>query len=81
VSATAMWNPHLTRDTESMLGRRFQPEFPLKLLAKDLGYALKTAGDDASMPTVRAVRDLFQTAIAEGLGDLNMTAVARLFDR
>jgi 3-hydroxyisobutyrate dehydrogenase len=80
VSATAMWNPHLTRDAESMLTGNFETKFPIKLLEKDLGYTVKTAGGDAAVPTVSAVRKVFQRAIVENLGDLNMTAVVKLFD-
>jgi 3-hydroxyisobutyrate dehydrogenase len=49
-------------------------------LEKDLGYTVKTAGGDAAVPTVSAVRKVFQRAIDENLGDLNMTAVVKLFD-
>jgi 3-hydroxyisobutyrate dehydrogenase len=80
VSATAMWNPHLTRDAESMLSGDFATKFPIRLLEKDLGYTVKTAGGDAEVPTVSAVRDLFQRAIKQNLGDLNMTAVVKLFE-
>ena len=81
VSATAMWNPHLSRDMESMLDGDFQTRFPIKLLAKDLGYVVKTAGGDAAPPTVGAVRAVFQKAIDENLGDLDMTAIVKLFDK
>jgi 3-hydroxyisobutyrate dehydrogenase len=41
-----------------------------------------TAADgDASVPTVSAARDVFQKAINEKLGDLNMTAVVKLFEK
>jgi len=80
VAATAMWNPHLTRDAESMLSGNFETKFPIKLLEKDLSYTVKTAGGDASVPTVSAVRNVFQRAIDAKLGDLNMTAVVKLFD-
>jgi hypothetical protein len=33
------------------------------------------------MPTVSAVRSIFRRAIDENLGNLNMTAVARLFSK
>jgi len=80
VSATAMWNPHLTRDMKSMLSNNFETQFPVRLLEKDLNYTVKTAGGDAFMPTVSVVRDVFQRAIDENLGNLNMTAVVKLFD-
>jgi 3-hydroxyisobutyrate dehydrogenase len=80
VAATTMWNSHLTRDAESMLSGNFETKFPIKLLEKDLGYTVKTAGGEAAVPTVSAVRKVFQRAIDEHLGDLNMTAVVKLFD-
>jgi 3-hydroxyisobutyrate dehydrogenase len=75
-----MWNPHLTRDAESMLSGNFETKFPINLLEKDLAYTVKTAGGDAAVPTVSAVRNVFQRAIDQNLGDLNMTAVVKLFD-
>lgn len=41
---------------------------------------MKTAGTDASTPAVSVVRDVFQRAIDENLGALNMTAVVKLLD-
>jgi 3-hydroxyisobutyrate dehydrogenase len=70
VSATAMWNPHLARDTESMLSGNFQVLFPIKLLAKDLDYTVRSAGGHSSVPTVSAARDVLQKAISKRLGDL-----------
>jgi 3-hydroxyisobutyrate dehydrogenase-like beta-hydroxyacid dehydrogenase len=63
-----------------MLSGNFESHFPIKLLVKDLNYTVKTAGGNASVPTISAVRDLFQRAMDEQLGELNMTAVVRLFD-
>ena len=81
VAGTAMWNPHLTSDKESMLSSDFETHFPIKLLAKDLNYTVKTAGGDASAPTVSAALGVFEKAINEQLGDLNMTAVVKLFEK
>ena len=36
VSATAMWNAHLTRDTESMLKGNYEAQFPVKLSREGL---------------------------------------------
>jgi 3-hydroxyisobutyrate dehydrogenase len=80
VAATPLWNPHLTSDTGSMLSGNFESRFPVKLLLKDLTYTVKTAGGDAFVPTVSAVRNVFQKAMDEELGDLNMTAIVKLFD-
>ena len=73
--------PHLTSDTQSMLSGNFESRFPIKLLLKDLNYTVKTAGGDASVPTVNAVRDVFQKTMNEQLGDLNMTAVFKLYQK
>jgi 3-hydroxyisobutyrate dehydrogenase len=81
VAATRLWSAHLTGDAESMLSGNFEPHFPIKLLLKDLTYTVKTAGEDASVPTVSAARDVFQKAMNEKLGDLDMTAVVRLFEK
>jgi 3-hydroxyisobutyrate dehydrogenase len=80
VSATAMWNPHLDRDAKSMLACDFATQFPVKLLEKDLAYAVKTAGGNGLTPTVSAARGVFEKAIDEGWGEQNMTAVVKLFD-
>jgi len=81
VAATPLWSSHLSSDTDSMLSGNFESHFPIKLLVKDLNYTVKTAGGDASVPTISAVRDLFQKAMNEQLGDLNMTAVVKLFEK
>ena len=64
-----------------MLTDNFETQFPVRLLEKDLGYTVETGGGEASMPTVSAVRSIFRRAIDENLGNLNMTAVARLFSK
>ncbi len=79
VAATPLWSPHLTSDTDSMLSGDFASRFPVKLLLKDLEYTVKTAGGEASVPTVSAVRGVFQQAMDAQLGELNMTAVVKLF--
>jgi 3-hydroxyisobutyrate dehydrogenase len=81
VSATAMWNPHLSRDAESILTSNFKTLFPVRLLEKDLDYTVQTGGGEASMPTVSTVRNILRRAMDENLGDLNMTAVAKLFSK
>jgi 3-hydroxyisobutyrate dehydrogenase len=81
VAATPLWSPHLTSDTDSMLSGHFEPHFPVELLVKDLDYTVKTAGGAAAVPTVSAVRGLFQRAMDAQLGELNITAVIELFQK
>ena len=54
----------------------FTPKFMVKLMAKDLSYALKAAGSRGLTPnTARAALDVFQRAIDSGHGDQDMSAV------
>jgi 3-hydroxyisobutyrate dehydrogenase len=63
-----------------MLADRFEPMFPTNLVAKDFRYALATAEPDRSaLPIVRAASILFEDALTRGLGNQNLTAVARLY--
>ena len=50
------------------------------IAAASFRASVKTAGGDAAVPTVSAVRKVFQRAIDENLGDLNMTTVVKLFE-
>lgn len=60
-----------------MLENKHDAMFPVQLVAKDFGYAI---GDAANvMPVVDTVRLVFERAIANGLGDANLTAIAQLY--
>ena len=61
-----------------MLAGRNDPLFPVELVAKDFGYVLGEQA--ATMPVTLAAAQLFDRALARGLGDANLTAVARLYD-
>ena len=60
----------------------FTPNFPLRLLTKDLGYAIRE-GEKLSIEllTVTAALKEFQKAMAAGYGDKDMAAVVELFRR
>lgn len=59
-----------------MVARKFAPMFPIALVEKDLGYALKAS----SLPMVEAAQGVFLNAIAAGHGEQNITGVAQLYD-
>lgn len=60
-----------------MLVDKRDPMFPVELVAKDFGYAI---GDvHGQMPVSTAVLDVFNKAIAVGLGDANLTAISALY--
>lgn len=60
----------------SILAKSFKPAFPIELLEKDLDYLAEAA---SALPVVAAARAVFARAQALGLGDENVTAVARLY--
>ncbi|HEY5234524.1 MAG TPA: NAD(P)-dependent oxidoreductase [Verrucomicrobiae bacterium] len=58
----------------------FTPNFPLRLLAKDLGYAIREGGKlSVELLTVTAALKIFQQAMAAGYGEKDLAAVVELF--
>jgi len=54
----------------------FSPHFFLRLMAKDVGYAIQEARQrNLSLPTAAAALAVFQQAIANGYGEQDFTAV------
>jgi 3-hydroxyisobutyrate dehydrogenase len=59
-----------------MLAGDFSPHFLLRLMTKDLGYALDEAGHQGvALATAEAALGQFRAAIAAGLGDKDMAAI------
>jgi 3-hydroxyisobutyrate dehydrogenase len=59
-----------------MLAGDFTPHFLLRLMTKDLGYALDEAGHQGvALATAEAALGRFRAAIAAGLGDKDMAAI------
>jgi 3-hydroxyisobutyrate dehydrogenase-like beta-hydroxyacid dehydrogenase len=56
----------------------FDPHFTLKLMAKDLSYAVKEASArDIRLRSASSALEIFEEAIAAGHGDEDFSAVAR----
>lgn len=79
VAATPVWSVVAGRAANSMLNKNFTPQFPVQLIEKDFGYTVGSAAAPEAVPTIAAARGVFQKAIAQGLGDQNMTSVVELF--
>jgi 3-hydroxyisobutyrate dehydrogenase len=63
-----------------MTGADFTPNFLLRLMAKDLGYAIEEAARvSVDLHTGTAALELFQRAAAAGYGDQDIAAVVRQF--
>jgi 3-hydroxyisobutyrate dehydrogenase len=79
ISGTAAWSPAAGNLSANMLAGNFAPQFPVELIEKDFGYAVRAAGSAEAVPTIAAARNVFQTAIQHGFSPENMTSVVRLF--
>ena len=56
--------------------RDFAPNFVLRLMAKDLAYAIKQAGEcDVKLQTAAAALAVFDQAVAAGFGEKDFSAV------
>lgn len=65
-----------------MKARDFSPNFPLKLMAKDLKYAIDAAASHSvPLATARAALHTMRQAIEVGLGDEDFSAVVELLRR
>ncbi len=64
----------------AIVAGRFEPQFPIALVAKDLRYAVAAAeAGSAPLPLTQRLRELFERAEASGLGAENITAIAKLY--
>ncbi|BBP76744.1 3-hydroxyisobutyrate dehydrogenase [Pseudomonas sp. Ost2] len=81
VGATSVSSIASQRSAASMTAGNFAPQFPVALIEKDFGYAVSAAGGAAAAPTIEAARQVFSSASQQGLGELNMTSVVKLFAR
>lgn len=73
-------SPAVSLAGDAILAERFEPMFPVELVAKDLRYANQTAEAVSSeLPITHAARTTFERAASAGHGSENINAVARLF--
>ncbi|KAF1018706.1 MAG: 2-hydroxy-3-oxopropionate reductase [Pseudomonas sp.] len=79
VGATSVSSIAAQRSAASMTAGNFAPQFPVSLIENDFGYVVSAAGGAQAAPTIEASRKVFSAAVEQGLGDLNMTGVVRLF--
>ena len=79
IADTPVCSPAAKNAAKAIVASKFAPLFPLKLVAKDLGYAIATAKDNkAKLPLIETTKKICQTAILQGYGANNITAIARL---
>jgi 3-hydroxyisobutyrate dehydrogenase len=75
---SALASPLIKRMVTSMGTNDFTPNFPLKLMAKDIGYAINEAGRiGVPLQTALPALDVFRNAVEKGLGDQDFSAVVK----
>lgn len=75
---SALASPLIKRMLTSMGTNDFTPNFPLKLMAKDIGYAINE-GSRVGVPlqTALPALEMFKHAVEKGLGDQDFSAVVK----
>ncbi len=80
VNGGAPGSPILKLLSGRMTAPDYTPNFPLRLMTKDLAYAIEEAGrSGVRLNTAMAALGVFKDAIASGHGDKDMSAVAEPF--
>lgn len=74
----ALASPLIKRMLASMAANDFTPNFPLKLMAKDIGYAIKEA-ENCGVPLRTAVPalEILRHSVDKGFGDQDFSAVIK----
>jgi 3-hydroxyisobutyrate dehydrogenase len=75
---SALASPLVKRMLASMAADDFTPNFPLKLMTKDIGYAIQEAARcGLPLHTAPPALDVFKHAVEQGLGDQDFSAVVK----
>jgi len=78
LSKTAVIGPAFTGKFDKILRHDYSPQFPLRLMNKDLGLALKEAGEkNLSLPAAEAAYGVTREAVKQS-GDLDLSAITPL---
>src|SRR5438132_5703358 len=65
-----------------MINGNFEPSFTLKMMKKDLDTINATAKElDTSLPMTKLANEIYQNAIANGLGELDYTGILAFIER
>jgi 3-hydroxyisobutyrate dehydrogenase len=78
LSNSALASPLIKRMLSAMAADDFTPNFPLKLMTKDIGYAINEAARcGLPLQTAAPALEVFKHAVGEGLGDQDFSAVVK----
>lgn len=77
LSSTSSWAPVAGYLTSLMRSDSHAPQFPIELMAKDMGY-VTGLGQPGDLPLAETLQRRLRAAINAGLADMNMSALVRL---
>jgi 3-hydroxyisobutyrate dehydrogenase len=81
IAKSGFASPVMSFKARRMIGRRYgDPDFRLRLMAKDLALVAGGPGD-RRLPMTEAARRTHEEAVAAGLGDLDCAAIVSRFER
>ncbi len=82
VMATGYASPYYAFKGKAIAERNFEQHFSIDLLVKDQGLMLdEAAAQGVPMPGLAAIREVFQTARAQGLGQEDIAAVVKAVEK
>ena len=82
VNSSVVRSPMYDLKTPKMVTREYSPQFPTRLLVKDLDYISETAEKaGAAMPLHEVVRDLFAEAKDRGYGEKDFSIVYEILGK
>ena len=82
INTSVVKSPMYDMKTPKMLSHDYAPQFPLRLIVKDLNYITETAEKaGAVMPVHSLVRNLFALANSYGYGEQDYSAVYEIFGK
>jgi 3-hydroxyisobutyrate dehydrogenase len=78
LSNSALASPLIKRIIAAMSADDFTPNFPLKLMTKDIRYAINEAAKcGLALQTATPALEVFKHAVGEGLGEQDFSAVVK----
>jgi len=77
-SGSALASPLIKRMMAAMAADDFTPNFSLKLMTKDIGYAMHEGESrGVALQTAASALEIFRRAVAQGMGDHDFSAVVK----
>ena len=82
INSSVVKSPMYDIKTPKMMSRDYTPQFPVRLLVKDLNYITQTVEKvGAVMPVHSLVRNLFSLANSYGYGEQDYSVIYEILDR